>query len=68
MDIARYFRIVGHIIALALVIYIMASCRAAEQKTPLMVFAAASLTDVFLELEIEYEQHTNVDLEFNFGP
>ena len=68
MDIARYFRIVGHIIALALVICIMASCRAAEQKTPLMVFAAASLTDVFLELEIEYEQHTNVDLEFNFGP
>ena len=68
MDIARSFGIVGQIIVLALVLGIMASCRASEQKTSLMVFAAASLTDVLSELKIEYEQQTNVDLEFNFGP
>lgn len=68
MAIARNSRILGHLLGLLLVLGIMASCRGSEPKTSLMVFAAASLTDVLSELQIEYEQHTNVDLEFNFGP
>ena len=65
---AQNSRIIGQILVLILVLAVVVSCKGSEQKTSLMVFAAASLTDVFSELKIEYEQHTNVDLEFNFGP
>ncbi len=56
------------ILALALSVFALASCRAGSQKTEITVLAAASLTDVCGQIKAAYEkENPSVRVLFSFG-
>ena len=55
-----------HIAALTLLL-IQGSSAAEAQREPLIIFAAASLTDVLQQVGPQYTQHTQVPVKFSFA-
>jgi len=61
-------KIYGRILIMVLIAFTASSCISAKSENSLLIFAAASMTDVLNEIMDEYEnQNAGVEIIFNYG-
>ena len=61
-------KIYGRILIMVLIAFAAFSCTSAKSENGLLIFAAASMTDVLNEIMDEYEnQNSGVEIIFNYG-